>query len=534
MNSANYVNNNKTAQQTNAAINKTISSPSSLHQGTNIAAVYLNLYDLGGCINACVHSVGLSYYHCALQAHSAEYGYMGHPFKFTGLYKTSKHDSRFHVYRLRDSIEIGWTWFSEKEIDQIVHVLKPVYLGLDYHTVNKNSIHFAKYLLEQLANDSQLKHIEPIKIINFPSYINRSRRLTDTLKFLKIFDRESDIAEINILYFLYMNYEGNMKQICHILQCDTIDKLKRYVELIEQGIQLKKLPIFSALTKLNLKTTQDYLNTIDQRNYDVATSTNEQVTLTDIFHQFDSITLRGRTSIDRYLNIQRTKEFTQQFQNENVLIDRRSIPFNHQQELDSSHSVEIPQLTNRNGLEIFSKGTDSIKQNQPIQKSYTIFPPIHRTSLSHSKSQNQVRTPSTSPSGSHISETIMKSNENASSLSTHVTNIIPTSPVLFDPVFRLENLLKRSVVPIETIRCLQEKSSRDFPLNELYLTTNDDHNMFSLITRRQRKNSYSLHKRKLPRDLELNKNLYIITNQNSLFHNYTNNSKSTISSFSQC
>ncbi len=35
---------------------------------------------------------------------------------------------------------------------------------------------------------------------------------------------------------------------------------------------------------------------------------NEQLTLTDIFHQFDTITLRGRTSIDRYLNIQRVKQ----------------------------------------------------------------------------------------------------------------------------------------------------------------------------------------------------------------------------------
>jgi hypothetical protein len=44
---------------------------------------------------------------------------------------------------------------------------------------------------------------------------------------------------------------------------------------------------------------------------------NERLTLTDIFHQFDTITLRGRTSIDRYLNIQRAYE-----QN------RKTIPFN--------------------------------------------------------------------------------------------------------------------------------------------------------------------------------------------------------------
>ena len=43
-------------------------------KGTVITPVYLNLYDLGGCVNACVHTVGLSFYHCAVQAHAAEYG----------------------------------------------------------------------------------------------------------------------------------------------------------------------------------------------------------------------------------------------------------------------------------------------------------------------------------------------------------------------------------------------------------------------------------------------------------------------------
>lgn len=95
--------------------------------------------------------------------------YMGHPYTFTGLYKTSKHDPRFNLYKIRHSIEIGWTWFNENEIDKIVNDLKPFYMGFDYHITKKNSIHFAKYLLEQLSNDSQLKHLESIRIIQIPS-----------------------------------------------------------------------------------------------------------------------------------------------------------------------------------------------------------------------------------------------------------------------------------------------------------------------------------------------------------------------------
>lgn len=36
--------------------------------------IYLNLYDLGGCNNTCTHTLGLTFYHCAVQTHSAEYG----------------------------------------------------------------------------------------------------------------------------------------------------------------------------------------------------------------------------------------------------------------------------------------------------------------------------------------------------------------------------------------------------------------------------------------------------------------------------
>ena len=89
---------------------------------------------------------------------------MGHPYRLTGVYKTSKHDSRFHLYRFRQSIEMGWTMMNEKDIDQLVNDLKPFYMGFDYDSIKKNSIHFAKYLLEQLSNQFQLKHHQIIHL----------------------------------------------------------------------------------------------------------------------------------------------------------------------------------------------------------------------------------------------------------------------------------------------------------------------------------------------------------------------------------
>ena len=49
-----------------------------------------------------------------------------------------------------------------------------------------------------------------------------------------MFDTEKEIAEINILYFLYMKYEGNIKQICQILKCDIIDKVRIIIRFIRK------------------------------------------------------------------------------------------------------------------------------------------------------------------------------------------------------------------------------------------------------------------------------------------------------------
>lgn len=86
---------------------------------------------------------------------------MGHSYGFTGVYKTSKYDRRFHLYRFRQTIEIGWTQFNEKDIDDIVNDLQRFYLGLDYETTKKNSIHFAQYLLERLNYNLQPNALIP-------------------------------------------------------------------------------------------------------------------------------------------------------------------------------------------------------------------------------------------------------------------------------------------------------------------------------------------------------------------------------------
>ena len=73
--------------------------------------------------------------------------------------------------------------------------------------------------------------------------------------------------------------------------------------MIKQGIDNEKIPRFLAFQTTEMQATYECLHPNETK----LSSFDDEITLTDIFHQFDTITLRGRTSIDRYLNIQRNE-----------------------------------------------------------------------------------------------------------------------------------------------------------------------------------------------------------------------------------
>ena len=60
----------------------------------------------------------------------------------------------------------------------------------------------------------------------FAADVDRIRLWSSKLSVLKKFDREKDIAEINILFFLYMKYAGNMKLICSVTNCKSANQVR--------------------------------------------------------------------------------------------------------------------------------------------------------------------------------------------------------------------------------------------------------------------------------------------------------------------
>ena len=132
-------------------------------------------------------------------------------------------------------------------------------------------------------------------------------------------------------------------------------QLHRLIKLIEQGIRQRKLPMFALYTTFDPSRSDVYLGN--------KSSNDGSLTLTEIFHQFDTITLRGRTSIDKHLNDQNSEDPSRKM-NISFLLSRFACVF-----------LEIAPVSH-----------------------------IPRSSQLQSISQNQGQTPLTSPSNSRISD----------------------------------------------------------------------------------------------------------------------------------
>ena len=69
-----------------------------------------------------------------------EYSYGGHPYSYTGVYNMSpcQEDEIWgEGVRFRESLKIGRTHLSEREVEELVHALGKEYNGNTYHVLNR-------------------------------------------------------------------------------------------------------------------------------------------------------------------------------------------------------------------------------------------------------------------------------------------------------------------------------------------------------------------------------------------------------------
>ena len=123
--------------------------------------VWLNVYHLT-CLNYLLQIIGVGIYHTALEIGSREYSFGATKDDTPGFYinKTGKISQ---LLKLKEKIYMGNTIYKENNIEKLLALESPFWMGRTYDPFLKNCNHFTKSFLKVIL----------FKNINYPEYINR-------------------------------------------------------------------------------------------------------------------------------------------------------------------------------------------------------------------------------------------------------------------------------------------------------------------------------------------------------------------------
>ena len=99
-------------------------------------------------------SIGLGVYHSGVEVYGVEYAYGGHPYPYSGVFEIPPRgaDELGEQYKFRQSVQLGYTDFTVREVEKIVDELGKEFRGDRYHLVNKNCNHFSGNLTQVYKN----------------------------------------------------------------------------------------------------------------------------------------------------------------------------------------------------------------------------------------------------------------------------------------------------------------------------------------------------------------------------------------------
>lgn len=111
------------------------------------APVYVHIYDLFW-TNNYTYNLGLGFYHSGIEVYGKEFGYGGHPFAFSGLFEKIPKDidELGPNFRYKETLLLGYTDFTESDVDDMMGSLSQEWHGNTYNLVTKNCNHFSDNL----------------------------------------------------------------------------------------------------------------------------------------------------------------------------------------------------------------------------------------------------------------------------------------------------------------------------------------------------------------------------------------------------
>lgn len=126
------------------------------------APVRLNIYNMHW-LNEYISNLGIGIYHSGVEVYDKEYAFGGHPFDFTGIFDMAPSDVEElgEGFTFKESILLGHTDFSEKEIKKLIEMMGRSFSGSSYHLIKKNCNHFSSDFCKLVCGK------------NIPNWVNR-------------------------------------------------------------------------------------------------------------------------------------------------------------------------------------------------------------------------------------------------------------------------------------------------------------------------------------------------------------------------
>ncbi|VEN44705.1 unnamed protein product [Callosobruchus maculatus] len=156
------------------SINRDSGSDELLPSKMSREPVLLNVYDMYK-INEFTTNIGLGVFHSGVEIYGTEYAYGGHQYPFTGIFEINPRDETDlgEQFKFRQTVQIGYTDFTEDDVKRIIYELGKEFRGDRYHLMNNNCNHFSGAFTKILCGQ------------DIPAWVNRLAYFSSWVPFLE-------------------------------------------------------------------------------------------------------------------------------------------------------------------------------------------------------------------------------------------------------------------------------------------------------------------------------------------------------------